>query len=127
MKEKIIDGSKRQTVWRLRKRPIKVGDKLILFWKQRTKECEHLKEASCIQEFKIQLVLSDSGSKITAWMLVDEEDRGSGRWVQINNETLDEIARYDGFDDVASPVQAFINTLLKMHGSLAGIWQVVRW
>ena len=70
MKEKILDGSKRQTVRKFRKRPIKVGDKLFLFWKQRTKECERLKEASCLQEFKIQLVLSDSGSKLTVWMLV---------------------------------------------------------
>jgi hypothetical protein len=127
MKEKVRDGSKRQTVRKLRKRPIKVGDKLILFWKQRSKLCERLKEAVCLQEFKIQLSLSDSNHNVTALMLVGEEEPGGGMWVKINDEMIDEIAWLDGFDHVASPVQAFVNALLKMHGSLAGIWQVIRW
>ena len=41
-KEKLLDGSKCQTIRKPRKRPLKVGDKLYVFWKLRTKECERL-------------------------------------------------------------------------------------
>ena len=41
-KEKLLDGSKTQTIRRPRKHPIKVGDKLFIYWKLRTKECEKL-------------------------------------------------------------------------------------
>ena len=36
---KIESGEIRQTIRLARKRPIKVGDKLYLYWKMRTKEC----------------------------------------------------------------------------------------
>ena len=51
MKDEVCDGRKRQTIRKLRKRPIKVDDILYLYWKLRTKECELLKVAKCTEEF----------------------------------------------------------------------------
>ena len=45
LKEKLLDGTKTQTIRKPRKHPIKVGDKLFVYWKLRTKECEKLGEA----------------------------------------------------------------------------------
>ena len=45
LKDKILNGSKTQTIRKPRKVPIKVGDKLYIYWKLRTKECEKLGEA----------------------------------------------------------------------------------
>lgn len=42
---KLLDGSKTQTIRKERKHPIKVGDKLYIYWKLRTKECRKLGEA----------------------------------------------------------------------------------
>jgi hypothetical protein len=45
LKEKLLDGTKTQTIRKPRKHPIQVGDKLFIYWKLRTKECEKLGEA----------------------------------------------------------------------------------
>lgn len=42
LKDKLLSGEKCQTVRKPRKRPLKVGDVLKVYWKQRTKECEFL-------------------------------------------------------------------------------------
>lgn len=42
MRDKIERGEKRQTIRLARKYPIKVGDKLYLYWKLRTKECQRI-------------------------------------------------------------------------------------
>jgi len=44
LKEKLVDGNKTQTIRKPRKHPIKVGDKLFIYWKLRTKECLKLGE-----------------------------------------------------------------------------------
>lgn len=45
LKAKLLDGTKTQTIRKPRKHPLKVGDKLFIYWKLRTKECEKLGEA----------------------------------------------------------------------------------
>ena len=45
LKEKLLDETKTQTIRKPRKHPIKKGDKLFIYWKLRTKECEKLGEA----------------------------------------------------------------------------------
>lgn len=45
LKDKLLDGSKTQTIRKPRKHPLKVGDKLYIYWKIRTKEREKLGEA----------------------------------------------------------------------------------
>ena len=52
-KEEVRNGIKEMTIRKLRKRPIKELDLLHLYWKSRTKECEKLKEARCLFEFKL--------------------------------------------------------------------------
>ena len=42
--DKLLDGSKTQTIRKPRKRPLKVGDKLYIYWKLRTKNCRKLGE-----------------------------------------------------------------------------------
>ena len=56
MKEKLMDGTKCQTIRKLRKRPIKVGDRLVIYWKQRSKNNEHLGVTECTSErvFKLK-------------------------------------------------------------------------
>lgn len=44
-KDKLLNGEKTQTIRRPRKRPLKVGDRLFVYFKLRTKECEKLGEA----------------------------------------------------------------------------------
>lgn len=56
LKSKLLDGSKTQTIRRPRKYPINVGDKLYIYWKLRTKECEKLGEAIATKVVRKQLV-----------------------------------------------------------------------
>lgn len=42
LQSKLYDGSKTQTIRRPRKHPIKVGNKLFIYWKLRTKECHRI-------------------------------------------------------------------------------------
>jgi hypothetical protein len=43
--DKLRDESKKQTIRKPRKHPLKVGDILHIFWKLRTKQCQKLGEA----------------------------------------------------------------------------------
>lgn len=52
-KEKILSGEKRQTIRRVRKREIKVGDTLYLYWHLRRKDCQLLKKTKCTLAIKI--------------------------------------------------------------------------
>ena len=52
-KQEVKSGIKNMTIRALRKRPIKIGDTLHLYWKSRTKECEKLKEEFCVYEYKL--------------------------------------------------------------------------
>lgn len=38
MKEKLLDGTKSQTIRKIRKKPFKVGEKVQIYWKQRAKK-----------------------------------------------------------------------------------------
>lgn len=55
LKEKLLDGTKTQTIRRPRKYPLKVGDKLFVYWKLRTKQCEKLGEAIVTKIVRKQL------------------------------------------------------------------------
>jgi hypothetical protein len=52
---KILEGKKRQTIRNPRKNPIKAGDSLHLFYKQRTSECMKLGIASCLSVTDIEI------------------------------------------------------------------------
>ncbi len=44
LRDKLADGSKTQTIRSPRKHPFKVGERLFIYWKLRTKNCEKLGE-----------------------------------------------------------------------------------
>lgn len=86
--DKILDGSKRQTIRRERKNPIKVGDKLQLFTGLRTKKCKKLGTA-IVAEINY----------INIW-----QDEYWGVQVGVNDDNLlyDEVEvlrKADGFDN----------------------------
>ena len=54
-KDKILSGAKRQTIRAVRKHPIKEGELLYMWWKQRSPECEKLGEAICSRATPIEI------------------------------------------------------------------------
>ena len=55
-RDKIESGAKRQTIRSVRKSPIKSGDRLFMYWKQRSpKDCEKLGEATCTRVTPIEI------------------------------------------------------------------------
>jgi hypothetical protein len=94
-KSKIQDGSKTQTIRKPWKRPIKVGDRLYLYWKQRTAECELLLYTNCVDVTPV--TIKDLG-------FVAGETKKD--WDMTN----DEFAHADGFDDWAALVDWFDKT-----------------
>jgi len=124
MKEKLIDGSKRQTIRLLRKHPIKVGDSLFLFWKLRTKECELIRKETCTETFLIQMqyyeVWLDSSKPI--WR-VDKILPNKGIRTLLDFQ-VEELAQRDGFTNALEMVRWF----KKKHGDLDNkTFQVIRW
>ena len=49
--DEVRDGKKRQTIRRNRKRPVKVGDTLYLYWHLRQKDCHLLRVEKCVETF----------------------------------------------------------------------------
>jgi hypothetical protein len=49
--DEVKDGKKRQTIRKHRKRPIKVGDTLYLYWHLRREDCYLLRVAKCVETF----------------------------------------------------------------------------
>ena len=94
-KEKILSGAKRQTIRGHRKYPIKVGDKLHMWWKSRSpKEKERLGESTCIRVAPI--TITELG--------VSCEDIG------VRYYCLDLFAQADGFDNWDEMRDFFQNT-----------------
>ena len=98
-KEKILNDTKKQTIRKPRKYPIKVGDKLQLYWKLRTKETEFLKEAICKEITNIKL--SD--------ILFDEK-----------------IAKDDGFDNVLEMQNFFFSRYPNSYERDCG-FVIIKW
>ncbi len=97
LKDKLLDGSKTQTIRLPRKRPFKQGDKLYIYWKPRTKQCEKLGEGV------ISSVIRKKADDLN---------------------TTDAIL--DGFiaDDYGSSLWHLNNTLRKLHRELQGNTEV---
>ena len=76
LKEKLLDGTKTQTIRKPRKHPIKEGDKLFIYWKLRTKECVKLGEAVVSKVERKQLGAIDNEDAIKDGFLdiVDFQD-----------------------------------------------------
>ena len=126
LKEKLLDGSKTQTIRKLRKNPIKVGEKLYLYWKLRTKDCFWLFNRICKETFFIEIIFEekwlDSGKPI---FRIDRyknpKDLGC---MTLTDNQCEELAKKDGFESAL----AMLRALKKMHKSLDDkTFQVIRW
>jgi len=125
-KEKVLDGSKRQTIRKLRKHPIKIGDKLFLFWKMRTKQCERLGEGTCAETFFIKVLLLENflDSAKPAYRIDRYETPESFGFRQLTESECGDLAMRDGF---SNPVE-MLRCLNQKHGNLYDIiFQVIRW
>ncbi|MCA6521781.1 MAG: hypothetical protein IM596_07980 [Pseudanabaena sp. M051S1SP2A07QC] len=94
-KDKILRGEKWQTIRTIRKHPIKQGEKLYLWWKQRSPEREKLGEATCTKVSKIEIE--------TRFIQLD------GKLIN-RMDDLDKIAIADGFDNWLGMMEWFSNT-----------------
>lgn len=117
-KDKILDGTKRQTIRKLRKHPIKVGDKLYLYWHLRQKDCIHLMNVICKEVFIIQISSEYWVGKQRIRMLKFE----NGEWMPMSYKEQNEIATEDGFHNDVEMLSWFIAKY-----PLPETFQVIRW
>lgn len=82
-REQILSGAKRQTIRAVRKNPIREGETLYMWWKQRSPQREKLGEATCTKVAPI--TITELGASC--------EDIG------VRYHCLDLFAQADGFDD----------------------------
>ena len=117
-KDKILNGDKRQTIRKLRKHPIKVGDKLYLYWHLRQKDCEKLLETVCTEVFIIQISSEYwiGRQRIRIIKLVD------GVWNPMSYKEQNEIATEDGFHNDVEMLSWFVAKY-----PLPETFQVIRW
>lgn len=95
-KDKLLSGEKYQTIRKVRNPPIKVGDKLIVYWKQRSKNNELLGVSEC------------------TWT----------RTTLLKDVTYEE-AILDGFDGVLG-LWDWFNKHYSLDDTLKGQWQIIR-
>jgi hypothetical protein len=91
-KDKILDGFKRQTIRAVRKHPIKEGETLYMWWKQRSPQREKLGEASCVRVTPIQIYKNGFVMPYISGQLP---------------EILDKFAIADGFDNWQQLIEFF--------------------
>ena len=82
---KIESGEKPHTIRRLGKRQFKVGDRLYLYWGQRTKSCQKIGETNCIKVDSIR-IYGDTKEIILNGKLLEPEQ-------------IAKLAIRDGFQD----------------------------
>lgn len=117
-KDKILDGTKTQTIRKPRKNSIKAGDKLYLYWHPRQKACQKLGEAICTETFPI-LIFKDYW--IGKQRLFISEHDGK-MFMPTETERFKEIVVRDGFSNPEEMLQFF-----ESHYPLPDVFQVIRW
>ena len=132
LKEKVKDGSKRQTIRLLRLHPFRVGDRLYLYYHMRQRDCEKLAEAVCMETFCITIQFQENflDSEKVIWR-IDRLREITSDWYNTSSRTLlepeiEDLAVKDGFMSTLEMLQ----TLKRMHpNELDGqsVFQVVRW
>lgn len=76
LKNRLLDGSKLQTIRKPRKTPLKEGDKLFVYWKLRTKQCEKLGEAVVTKIVRKKLVeINNEDAVLDGFKNLSEFDR----------------------------------------------------
>lgn len=75
LKDKLLDGSKTQTIRKPRKHPIKEGDKLFIYFGLRTKQCEKLGEGIVTKVVRKRLFeINNTDAVLDGFRGVDEFD-----------------------------------------------------
>lgn len=121
-KEKILDGTKRQTIRKLGKAPPKKkGDMLYLYWHLRAKDCEVLGKSVCTEVLYIQIhdVYWLGRNRLRLYEPPIDEDKV---WTPLSIAGADDIARLDGFNN-SDELREFI----VKHYPLPDVFQVIRW
>lgn len=95
-KEKLLSGMKCQTIRKVRVTPINVGDKLYIYWQQRSKNSELLGVSEC------------------TWT----------RTTLLKDVTYEE-AILDGFDGILA-LWDWFNKHYSLHDTLKGQWQIIK-
>jgi hypothetical protein len=127
-KDKIQNGSKRQTIRKLRVYPIKKNDKLFLWWKSRTPNRAKIGETICSEEFKIRMSVDVETDTPT----IPHLSRFSLTIFKLsplatelmNPVEKEELAVLDGFDSSASMAKWFWENHGWVHEE---VFQVIRW
>jgi hypothetical protein len=96
-RDKILDGSKRQTIRGIRKNPIKEGETLYMWWKQRSPQREKLGETKCVKIREICIMTDGYDFPDDQYSLVDHPS------------LLDNFAIADGFDNWQQLIEFFEN------------------
>ena len=105
----------RQTVRRLRKRPIRVSDRLYLYWHIRRRDCEKLREAVCYQEFLLRFTPNS--------ILVSDGFPWSS-FRELPQHEAEKLARLEGFHGFKSMLTWFTR---KYRNLFEEVFQVIRW
>ena len=98
-KDTILSGAKRQTIRAVRKNPIKEGETLYIWWKQRSQNREKLGEATCTS---IKHVFINNGVEI--------KKAGNDFAAFLSGKQLEEFAIADGFNNWQELVEFFETT-----------------
>jgi len=126
-KDKLLSGEKTQTIRKMRKRPIKVGDNLYLYWHPRQKGCEKLGEALCTETLQIRIKKNpDDYGRVHLGLATYEKittgDWVMGHWKSMSAVDREEIVKRDGFDNEEQMLKFFSG-----HYELPEVFQVIRW
>lgn len=116
----VESGQKRQTIRKVRKRPIKVGDTLYLWEAQRTPARRYLGEVVCTSVDELRIAPTRAGGVVQLWHSVDFINYAE--WHPRSRRTATRIAQADGLTDFAEMVSLFN----KIHGlPFEGV--LIRW
>lgn len=119
----IVTGTKKQTIRNLRKRPFQVSDPLYLYYAQRSPLRKFLKEVVCTEVCRIEI----RSQSITLWNYT-HPFCGLVKKIKLVNQSLDEFAKADGFEDWADMKAFWIAEHGKRFGSpFPFTGQLIRW
>ena len=110
----LVEGFvKRQTIRRVRKYPIKVGDNLIFYTRLRKPDCRKLGEAICTDVIPVKM-----GIRVDPLM----PSEGARYFVELNGMFLgakgrQELAEADGFSGVVEMIDWFLKRYIVTHKS----------
>lgn len=118
-KDKILDGTKTQTIRKYRKFPIKVGSVLYIYWHLRQKDCKHLLTTTCTEIITIQMQQEPWLGKQRLLLFKFEHELP---WIRLTPEETQEIVLKDGFKTEDEMLKWFTEKY-----RLPEVFQVIRW